>query len=288
MDRFNRIPFGLEDNTQQFVDVHDVKNGRKCGCVCPSCRLPLVARQGKKNDWHFAHASRKVHDIDQECDFSFFVSVRAMAKQIISSGFSLSTPALTGIVNVQRNGLAPLTVEFTITKSTVITLSDVHKEYLFEDTLVDLCGDVNGHTVIIYFTHPERFLPVNLSAPEMPSVAILNIDLTRAMLLFRSKIKKGFIAALEALLGEETENKKWVYHPRQEVARIQAREKLLGNIEGFHKLEPHSRLRPELTNTFRLARYICIECREPWEARSGIEPMCPTCGSKLCFRKWWP
>jgi hypothetical protein len=35
--------------------IGEVERGADCGCVCPECASPLVARQGAANDWHFAH-----------------------------------------------------------------------------------------------------------------------------------------------------------------------------------------------------------------------------------------
>jgi hypothetical protein len=35
--------------------VGEVERGADCGCSCPECASPLVARQGSANDWHFAH-----------------------------------------------------------------------------------------------------------------------------------------------------------------------------------------------------------------------------------------
>lgn len=55
---------------------------QKEGTVVAFALIPLIARQGKVNRWHFAHASRKVRDIEQYCQYSFFVSVRAMANKL--------------------------------------------------------------------------------------------------------------------------------------------------------------------------------------------------------------
>lgn len=41
----------------RIVHVRDVANGKRCGCVCPECRGPLVANQGRKRAWHFSHHS---------------------------------------------------------------------------------------------------------------------------------------------------------------------------------------------------------------------------------------
>ncbi|NHR07411.1 hypothetical protein HA052_19660 [Chromobacterium haemolyticum] len=50
------IPFGLKGDA--LVEVSEVAQGLACGCVCPGCRGPLVARQGPINIHHFAHHSR--------------------------------------------------------------------------------------------------------------------------------------------------------------------------------------------------------------------------------------
>lgn len=53
-------PFGLKDDQLVFVD--DVGNGLNCGCVCPTCKCDLVAKQGDIREHHFAHR----HD-DKSC-----------------------------------------------------------------------------------------------------------------------------------------------------------------------------------------------------------------------------
>ena len=39
--------------------VGDVPRGAACGCICPACRSPLVARRGEEREWHFAHEARQ-------------------------------------------------------------------------------------------------------------------------------------------------------------------------------------------------------------------------------------
>jgi hypothetical protein len=43
------------DGTQAHIS--EVANGLACGCICPACEQPLIARQGKKLIAHFAHAA---------------------------------------------------------------------------------------------------------------------------------------------------------------------------------------------------------------------------------------
>jgi len=53
-----KIPFGLHSESGRLVHVDRVPNGKACRCVCPSCRMPLVAKnQGRQQAHHFAHSS---------------------------------------------------------------------------------------------------------------------------------------------------------------------------------------------------------------------------------------
>lgn len=90
LSKLSLIPFSLRLIEQQFVDVSEVERGKNCGCVCPSCKTALISRQGKVNEWCFAHAAKGSADsIENECEFSFWVSIALMAKQIVSTAKSI-------------------------------------------------------------------------------------------------------------------------------------------------------------------------------------------------------
>ncbi len=61
----------------RLVHVSDVQNGLKCGCICPACKSPLIARQGSKRDWHFAHVS------DVNCNNAGETALDFAAKQVL-------------------------------------------------------------------------------------------------------------------------------------------------------------------------------------------------------------
>jgi competence CoiA-like predicted nuclease len=99
MSDSNKIPFGLRESDNALVDVYDVPNGKQSGCVCPSCQTPLEARQGDINVWHFAHSSKKVYQkTKNECEYSFYLSVRLMARQLIGKQIILSLPECKGTI----------------------------------------------------------------------------------------------------------------------------------------------------------------------------------------------
>lgn len=47
--------FAALDATGALRFIGEVERGADCGCSCPVCNSPLVARQGAANEWHFAH-----------------------------------------------------------------------------------------------------------------------------------------------------------------------------------------------------------------------------------------
>lgn len=49
------MKFALKDG--KYVNIRDVERGLKCGCVCPVCGEPLVARKGNILSHTFAHTS---------------------------------------------------------------------------------------------------------------------------------------------------------------------------------------------------------------------------------------
>ena len=87
------IPFGLQRSSDRLVDVARVPRGSECGCICPSCSVPLVARQGDIKEWHFAHRSRDAStNVAQRCDYSLFMSIRLMFRQLSIDGIQYRTP----------------------------------------------------------------------------------------------------------------------------------------------------------------------------------------------------
>src|ERR1035437_8537112 len=72
-----KIPFGLRTHDQHMVDPTEVAQGGSCGCICPGCNEPLIARQGMINEWHFAHKA------GGDCASGAESAIHRMAKQMI-------------------------------------------------------------------------------------------------------------------------------------------------------------------------------------------------------------
>ena len=82
------LPFALKKG--RMVRPGEVDPGLSCGCVCPACKNPLVARKGVKRQPHFAHY------VSGECTSGFETAVHRMAKQLICDRLELSIPKWDG------------------------------------------------------------------------------------------------------------------------------------------------------------------------------------------------
>lgn len=301
----NKIPFGLSESKNEFVDVHDVPNGIKCLCICPSCRLQLIARQGDFNRWHFAHSGKKNKKIDKECEYSFYVSVRSMAKQIVKSGLSISTPEQFENLRMlaPRIGSPSFSDEvefikvYQITKKGVITLESVKKEYVFEGVTVDIIGEFKHYPIVIYFSHPNRQPPDSLRLPDNKMCGVIEIDLRETLKIFTNKQskEKRFLDELEYFITSNTDSKKWLYHPRKESVEKEARIKLTEEIKNNVALRTYtyneenygkllmSKRQENITDNHDKS-FICLACKSDLmgvAASSNKIITCPKCNTHL-------
>jgi len=217
LNDYNKIPFGLNELNNELVDVHDVPNGKKCGCICPSCSTPLESRQGGVNVWHFAHSSKKVYaKIKNECEYSFYLSLRLMARKIIGKQLTLCLPEYKGSIGYYEGIIRiPQSKEFIVTNNPNITLSEVEVEKKFSGVPVDIIGKIGTFDFVIYLTHPDRDIPEELFTPENAKCGVLNISLCslQLMLEMAKKEDKTYQQILTDFLVNDKSSKNWVYHP---------------------------------------------------------------------------
>lgn len=78
-----RVPFGLKDGL--LYSPLQVPNGKLCGCVCPGCQHPLIARQNAQTP-HFAHSA------NEDCQSGYESAIHLAAKQLIQERMQIALP----------------------------------------------------------------------------------------------------------------------------------------------------------------------------------------------------
>lgn len=91
----NDIVFSwAEDEYGRMVHVDTVTRGLQCGCRCPYCHEPLLARQGEKNEHGFAHHSETRQ---AKLEICYMVTLYKLAEQIIREQKHIYIPSYYGI-----------------------------------------------------------------------------------------------------------------------------------------------------------------------------------------------
>jgi len=226
MSHLTLIPFGLRSADQRLVDVSEVPQGGGCGCICPSCGAPLIARQGHIKQWHFAHASRGVEQEIHQCEYSFFLSVALMAKQLFLECRGLVLPDYVQHLSLQGRWTRKVYRDsVTLTRGRRVIPAGCLADQSLEGHALDLVCEIDGVPLGIVLERPDKKCRLRARDFMGKKVGVVKIDLLDTLRLFRGMDPKrkseGFHQALARFLFDDPKHKVWIYHPRQE-RRIQA------------------------------------------------------------------
>lgn len=189
------IPFAYSTPLKKLVDVSDVPSGLSCMCLCPSCNMKLLARKGEINEHHFSHFDKALND----CSYSYWVSVRDMAKQIFEAS---------RYIKVKLNSISTLQKVPYSSQSNRIELFSIKKVQESDYIATSSIGKIQ-----IYLSTPEhtKFLQITRQESFTDNL-ILNIDLSQyqnskksalEMLILNDTKCKTFLLPRHRLRGQE-------------------------------------------------------------------------------------
>lgn len=173
--------------------IEDVESGLKCGCVCPACGEPLVAKKGKRMMHHFAHHA------GHNCEYGYESSLHLAAKDILANARRMTLPA------VYVSFPDSYKKDELVCKPKEIQIDKVELERRFGDVIPDVVVYAGGKQffVEIYVTHcidDEK-----LAKLKKADISTIEIDLSRKCSITSMQELK------DLLLGESAE-KKWKYN----------------------------------------------------------------------------
>lgn len=84
------LKYGIDPNGQ-LVHVDSVARGHNCQCICPNCKAELIAKQGTKKIWHFAHAS------GVDCKGARMTALHMLAQKVIKNRKAVRLPRYEGM-----------------------------------------------------------------------------------------------------------------------------------------------------------------------------------------------
>ncbi len=294
MSGYSLVPFGLRVADKQLVDVSEVERGTKCECECPSCKTPLIARQGDINEWHFAHQSQSSFErTKKECDYSYYVSVRLMIKQLAEKGLQLLTPVYEDTFTIEAgNERNPVSTHFIIAKPKLLSVCNAEIEASFSGHQVDFIFKIEDFSVLVFICYEGRGFPFLQSDFVGQKCGVIQIDLSDMPNLFitAKNSKESYIEVLKGYLATGIKGKQWFYHPRYEkaLATAQANAALelkrqrnkYPDIFIRHNGQSNKKFTPNQTK-YKAVTCTCIVCRSTWQGKQPGENTCETCGTHL-------
>lgn len=185
----------------------EVISGLACGCICPGCGTPLVAKQGQTNrKWHFAHHNGIATLSCVE------TAIHAAAKQILLEAnwlqvpekyISVSCPTKSGVSHTKSARLSP---------SRKIRFDYCQEEVWETNLRPDVVGYRGDRRLFVemYFRHQvDEVKRCKLEAMEQ---AALEIDLSELPL------DAGFDEVRQRVL-DDVAKKEWLFYPGEKKAQ---------------------------------------------------------------------
>lgn len=262
----NLIPFGIDTKTGELLDVSEVKRGKACNCVCPSCKTPLEARQGEKNEWHFAHSSKSVSDrTENECDFSFWTSVLLMAKQMMAS---LTTFSLPECKKRSNDTLVELQ------KKKIIDFDSVSIEVQHEGVHFDALITIKNYSIGILFESPNKTNLLDLSAiRKIEKFGVIQVCLSDIhSFVFNREARGKYKEKLRSFLRYDLESKAWLFHPKEKIYNFELSD--FYETAGCFSSNNH-----DFTESRK--EYECVMCHHQWYGSNT----CKNCRTHLYSRE---
>lgn len=193
----------------RVVSVEEVERGQACGCTCPSCLRPLIARQGDVRVWHFAHAP------GADCEGGAESALHLAAKAVIERAGGITLPGM----SVQRSVTLPDGRRGTAVASisaTWIDFTEVRTEVDLGAVIPDVVGSAGAESYLIevgvtHFVDTEK-LSI-LKGLGNPSIEIDLRGFDREAWDWKS---------LEEIVVHNAQGKRWLVYPAHATLVAQA------------------------------------------------------------------
>lgn len=209
-----RVPFGRCGSDGRISEPLEVPLGKACGCVCPGCGKPLIARHcvGSSRIPHFAHQP------GVDCSLGYVTALHEAAIQLILDRMELYVPACPPIHRV-RDALGVVhSYTRTIAPAQLLRLSKATKEQPIGNVIPDILaeseiGRLNIEVAVTHFVDLEK-----LEKLRQLNLATVELNL--------SKLDRVNFEILGNLLFSPNDRIRWVYHPETARHVEQAQEAL--------------------------------------------------------------
>ncbi|MFS1465531.1 hypothetical protein BCU33_005620 [Vibrio lentus] len=197
------IPFGLKDG--KIHHVKNVTNGLACGCICPNCKQPLVAKnKGEHKRPHFAHS------VDTDCfDYDAMTYLHRYAQQLLESKQYVFIPDFSYTPEITLLDHSVISGEVIHYKATKVNFDSVQNEFTWNQYRIDTYGQLKHRSLFIEITVTHKNEPAKIASirqADRPTIEIVLTSLHNSDNLYNDKEIENAVF--------DPKNANWIHHPK--------------------------------------------------------------------------
>ncbi len=167
-----KLPFGLNEKSV-LVHISDVGSGKKCGCICPSCRSSLIAVRGRIKQHHFRHGT------GHECEGGLESAIHLAAKKIIMESMQITLPAcVVSISEKDSRGITHTESEGVVENGKVMNFDSVQEEIKIDEIRADLLAIKGDKRLVIEIFYRHKVDDVKKQKIVNANISAIEIDLS--------------------------------------------------------------------------------------------------------------
>jgi len=188
-----------------IAHISEVPRGKECGCVCPACGIPLVARQGQVRDHHFGHLGAQD---GRPCSTGPETALHMFAKELLARELRLTLPP----VQLEDGGET-----WSKSPGGNYTFDRAILEHRLGNIIPDVIVTREGRDLIVEFAVTNECGPEKIARIQELDLAAVEIRLSDLRAdVSKEEVEKGIL---------DTCRRKWLHNPlfREGAAALDAR-----------------------------------------------------------------
>lgn len=199
----NELIFALKDN--QLVSIEDVQNGKECGCFCPQCGEPLIAKKGAIKMHHFSHCQ------NSNCEYGYETSLHKLAKEIFEKQKSIVLPK----IYLYDDKISNLNFKSDFLKR--FTISNVYIEQFIENVKPDIVLEIENKKIAVEIFVTHKVDNEKLKKLKEKMLSTIEIDLSELNKDASKNNAEYIINEInKIIISEDDIRKYWVYNEKQD------------------------------------------------------------------------
>lgn len=187
-----KLPFGLRDGV--LTHVGEVESGKACGCTCPGCDAPLVAKKGPRVVHHFAHAG------GAECAHAVETALHLAAKNTIERAGYFVIPGV-------RLDFGSYKEPWLLAGAQRVVPDSVVLEHRMGGVVPDVVLTVAGKPLLVE-------VAVTHYVGEEKRARLAAMDLSTVEVSLSHLVRDTSEAAIAAAVVDGVEHKRWIHNAR--------------------------------------------------------------------------